>query len=307
MNQKVLRPEAPNKKINCRDEFELCYLRHQYIRRTDFNPTNEEMKPYAKIVQRLGNNTFYTYKGLFHLVGLGLDDVTNIGMVHLVSFLGLFSLERMPERYKQFCDSYYKKNRGTPTILDEHNKNMADCTLFLKQRMEDLVRICRQKARNIKGLPAEEYHVFYGPQKPPVVFHDLVENHRQLGFKKMDISVFKTIKKKIAPRPKGLAPFKHEGMWYVCVPIEQRMLNQIDFDCADMNPYDSLHNQTPEQILFSIEEDKRWQKQQELFDNKPAKEKVKILLRFVRKNVNNPKFEEEVKTALATIESLEQL
>ena len=90
----VTRPEPSEKKIRTSDDFELCYLRHQYFRRVKYNPTEQEMAPYMGIVANLTKNTFFTYFNLFKAVGMYQDDILNIGRVHLVSFLGLYSLEK---------------------------------------------------------------------------------------------------------------------------------------------------------------------------------------------------------------------
>lgn len=306
MSQKVERPAADKKKIHNRNEFELCYLRHQYFRRANYNPTPEEMKPYDRIVERMASKTYHTYVNLFRLVGLEREDVISIGSVHLVSFLGLFSLERMPEKYEAFSIQYREKNNGaTPTEWDERNKDKSSLTLFLKQRMEDLVRVCRQKARNIKGLPTDEYYVYYGPHEPPLIFRDIVEDYEKMGFKKLDVAIFKTIKKKIKPRPQGLV-FKFENNWYISVPVEQSGLSFEDLAGADMNPYDSLHNMNPEQILFAKEDEEFWASKQQRFDNWTPLGKIRKLRKFVKSNANNPKFQAEVKTALFTIKKLER-
>src|ERR1700679_1227127 len=81
------------KRISCKDNFELCYLRHQYLRKVTYSPTREEMSRYNKIIENFSNNTFYVYKSLFLLVGLDLIDMMSINQTHLVSFLGLFAIE----------------------------------------------------------------------------------------------------------------------------------------------------------------------------------------------------------------------
>src|SRR5271165_4896229 len=102
MSKRVARPKAAKGKIQTRNEFELCYLRHQYLRKAKYNPTVEQMEPYIKIAINLSKKTFFAYKKLLYLVGLELDDVVNIARVHMVSFLGLYSLERMKEKRIEF-------------------------------------------------------------------------------------------------------------------------------------------------------------------------------------------------------------
>lgn len=291
----VERPEAKKGKIHSKNEFELCYLRHQYFRRAKNNPSQDEMAPFTYIAAHMAKNTYYTYKNLFKMIGFEVEDVVNIAHVHLVSFLGLFSLEKLPQKYDDFALSHkIEKGRG-PNEEDVLQKNKANCTIFIKQRMEDVVRVCRQKARNIKGLPTEEYFFYCGKVRPPIVIKDLVGHHEKYGYRKLDTAVYKSIRKKI--RIDDSSVFKFDGNYYVAVPVEQKNLSVQDFVGAGLDPYDSIHNMSPEQIFFNSEDTKIWEKRQEAFKKTPKPFKAAIIKEFIQKNEDNPRFFAEVETA----------
>ena len=301
---KVERPLAPEGKISHKDNFELCYLRHTYIRKVDQNPTEAEMLPYMTIIKHQARNTYYTYKNLFQMVGFDIDDITNIGRTHLIGFIGLYSLDKVPEKYKEFEDIFFKKNVREPKELDISSKNKANLTVQIKQRMETLVRVCRQKARNIKGFPTEEFTAYYGPNKPPKNLNKLTEDHEKYEFKKINIPSFKAIKKrqKIKNNDK---PFKFAGYWYVAVPIENRTLCLADFSGAGLDPYDSIHNRTPEELLFDKLDKEKFEEKKAIFEAHPDKRKEVILRRFIYKNKNNSFFKEEVCIARKYLKTLE--
>lgn len=300
----VYRPPADKKKIHSKDEFELCYLRHQYFRRATYNPSQEEMKPYIRIVEHLARNTFFIYRHLFHLVGLESEDIINIGMVQLVSFLGLYSLDHLPEKENAFFQKFRRLHKGSaPTASDCLDKEKANLTIFLKQRMEDVVRVCIQKARNIKGLPAEEFFAYCGPNKPPESLQDLIENYSDMGFKKIDMAKFKTIRKRIRPKPQG-PTFEFNGNWYIMVLIEPKSLSVEDFSGAGLDPYDNLHSMTPEQILFQKESEERWASQKVTFDGMDVSSKRNLLCEFVAKNEQKPDYKDEIKAAKKVLRSL---
>lgn len=307
MGTVVQRPEASAKKVNCRDDFELCYIRHQYFRKAGYNPSEDEMLPYKWIVDRQARKTYNMYRGLFSLAGMELDDVANIGMVHLTSFLGLFSLDRLSEN--KYNDAWLKikdHNDGViPDSDDIKNKDKANFTLFIKQRMEDLVRVCRQKAKNIKGFPVEEIQIFYGPRRPPRNLLRLLENHRRYGFKKMDIGVFKTVKKKLKRRPKG-PTFRFESVYYVVLPLENKNISEQDLSGAGMDLKDSIHNMDPEQILFHKQEEALWEERRVYFDNQPKAEKMDILVKFIEANQGKEGFEDELMAAKRALKTLER-
>jgi hypothetical protein len=299
MSDEITRPQADKRKISSKNEFELCYIRHQYFRRSTYNPSEEEMAPYVFIVKKQARNTYFTYKTLFNMVGFESEDVTNIGLIHLVSFLGLFSMEMLPEKYCEFVEKFTKKHVIMPDEEDVLAKNRANFTIFLKQRMEEVVRVCRQKARNIRGVPTEEFQPFYGPKKPPQILKFVLDDHEKYGFRKMDISVFKSVRRRAGAY--GQNVFRHDGVWYLCVPLEHRNLGLTDFAGAGMDPHDNIHNMNPEQILFRAEDTQFWERKKRKFKYKSKEERAQILMEFIDKNEENEMFAEEVKIAKRTL------
>ncbi|NJO48270.1 MAG: hypothetical protein HC840_00980 [Leptolyngbyaceae cyanobacterium RM2_2_4] len=316
---KIYRPAAEKRKIHSKNEFELCYMRHQYLRRVKYNPTEADMAPYMQIIAHQAKNTFYTYKNLFKLVGFDVEDLINIARIHLVSFLGLYKLDKTPQKYDEFVEVFEKKNSREPDVSDVENKDRANMTIFMKQRMEDVVRVCRQKARNIKGMPVENFYVFYGAKKPPKNTRLLMENHEKYGFRKLDLGSFKSIKKR-ARRilqdknlEKGIKesvpeikfdPFFHAGNWYIAVPLEKRNLTLLDFTGADLDPYDSIHNKNPEELYFAKLDEDEFEQKKESFEAQSAQRKENIVRNFIRKNKGNPAFKEEINLARKFLKDL---
>lgn len=299
MRKEITRPKAENRKISSKNEFELCYIRHQYFRRSTYNPSKQEMAPYLAIVRSRCNHTHFVHSGLFNMVGFGRDDLYNIGLIHLVSFLGLFSMEMMPEKYTDFVEKFMMTKRDPPNEEDVLCKNRANFTIFLKQRLEEVVRVCRQKVRNIKGVPYEEFQPFYGPKKPPMNIEALIDGYDFYGFRKMDIAVFKTIRKKA--KAYGKIAFRHEKTWYIIVPLKHKNLGATDFSGAGLDPHDNIHNMTPEQILFKTEDNEKWDRKRNIFKRKSRDQKAKILIDFIDKNKDSRMFADEVKTAKRTL------
>jgi hypothetical protein len=302
MSNEANRPKADIKKIHSRNEFELCYLRHQYLRKTTENPTEDEMKPFIPIAEHMAKNTYYTYKNLFHMVGFDVEDLISIANVHLVSFLGLFSLDKLPEKYDDFVNLYRDAGRLDPGKADILNKDKANCTLFMKQRMEDVVRVCRQKARNIKGLPTEEYFFYSGQKRPPQILRDLVDNYERLGFRKLDQAVYKSIRKKVKNIEGPI--FRFNDLYYVAVPVEQKALSIVDFVGAGMDPHDSIHNMSPEEIYFSIEDDNQFERNLTAFNRKSKTTRARKIKKFIEENRKNPRYKDEIRAARKMLKGL---
>jgi len=305
MSQEVRRPKADTKKIHCKNEFELCYLRHQYIRKAKTNPTKDEMEPYRPITERMAKDTYYTYQKIFLMIGFDLEDLVAIANIHLISFLGLFSLDRLPQKYDEFINLYRDKNLPDPTAEQVMNKNKANCTLFLKQRMEDVVRVCRQKARNIKGLPTEKYFYYCGSKRPPEILRDLVDNYERLGYRKLDQAVYKSIRKKVEAGDIDENPvFKLGNLYYIAIPVEKKNLYLHDFSGAGIDPYDSIHNMTPEEIIFKMEDAGVFERRKKMFSSKTKEQKCVAIREFIQKNSKNPLYVEEIRTARRILKNL---
>ncbi len=299
----VTRPEANIKKIHSKDEFELCYLRHQYFRKTDYNPTEAEMAPYMHVIKNLSKNTYFTYQNLLNMVGMELDDVINIGRVHLTSYLGLFSISVEQSRMEKFKQAFFDDN-GYPAGRNEIlNKDKADLTSFMKQRFEDLIRVCRQKGRNIKGHCVEEYFAYKGPGKPPKPVRKLVDNHEIYGFKKIDQGSFRTIRKKAKPDSNI---FEYEGLWYVAVLVDHKTLGIEDFTGAGLSPYDNVHNMTPEQILAEKRGESEFEQRRREFEWYSREMKINKIKHFIRYNHRKKALAGEIATARKMLKSLEE-
>lgn len=295
----VYRPSPAEKKIRTGEDFELCYLRHQYFRRVKYNPTEEEMQPFMKIVEHFTKNTFFTYFNLFRAVGMNHDDILNVGRVHLVSFLGLYSLEQMEDKKRDWMIKFCINNEKEPKAADFEQKNKANFTMFFKQRMEDLVRVCRQKVRNISGQPSEEYLAFCGKNEPPKNINDIVKNKEELEYKKIELSIFKSIRKKASVNYDATI-FKFNDMWYVAVPVEQKVLEAEDIFGAGFNPFENYHNKSPDLLLQEKEEDGFGT----YFNSKSDYRKRVILQKFIAKNRKLSDYKEEVDTAKKILKDL---
>lgn len=305
--EKIERPKADKKKIHSKNEFELCYLRHQYLRRSDFNPTDADMRPYYPIAEKVARSTYYVYNNLLQMVGMNVEDLININKVHLVSFLSLFVLDKLPHKKQEFIEIFQNRNQEDPELKNFIDKNKANFTMFLKQRMEDLVRVCRQKARNIKGLSAEEFNIYCGEKKPPTRHYALVKDPHRYGYKKIDIAVFKSIKKKAKIHHEATV-FFFNNLWYVAVPVARKSLTILDFDGAGLNPHNNFHHLEPDTILENAQESKEeeftWNHRQIMFHRRSKTQKIKLLRKWIAKNKKNRQYKEEVQIARNLIRSL---
>ena len=214
-------------------------------------------------------------------------------------YVGLYTLERMDEKKKVFSENFLRYNYKEATQVDFDQKNKANFTMFFKQRMEDLVRVCRQKCRNVKGKSSDEYQVFSGPGKPLKEPRKLLSDYEKLGYKKVDFSVFKSIRKK-ANVNSDATMFKFGDLWYIAIISDNRDLDLEDIVSSGYDPYENAHNLSPDKA-YEIEEMKSFDI---LFYKKSKARKVMTLKKFISKNKKRKSYQEEIQTAKKLLRSL---
>lgn len=278
-------------KANVKEEFELCYLRHLYVKKSKYNPSEEEMAPYTDIIkaqaQRIRRENWFILKEM----GFELSDLTSIGQTHLISFLNLFSIEQNEEKFERFKDNHeiqYNKKPGDEDILD---KNKADFTCFLKQRYQELIRLCRKKYKNVYGADIDSS--FYKGKVLPERLSMLEEDSLALGFSKLDPVSFAAIRNKAKTTEQV---FEFEGFFYVEIKNKKLKLNSEDFVMNDLDPRELSHHRNPEEILLDVEAEDQAKR---LLRRKRAitPHNKELLKNFIDSNKNSANMVKEVKLA----------
>lgn len=291
--------DTPKLRIHSKDEFELCYLRHQYVRRCTYSPTNEEIESYMKLANKFIYNTYFTYLSLFRAVSFSQDDLASIARVHVVSFICLFSLEQCPDKMEEFKESFALYKFRDALESDIISKNRANFTMFFKQRMQDLVRVCRQKSRNIRGKILEEFSCFVGGSQPPANHNLIFKEHESLGFKKIDNAAFKAIRKK-ADVDADATLFQFDNKWYIALTTDHSPLSYEEVCTGGINPRDNICYLQPDEIYEETEFDQFYGN----FQSSSHIKKINTLKDFLAKYENKTHYSKEVKTAKGMLRKL---
>ena len=294
----VERPKF-EEKISSNDEFELCYLRHQYIRKSKHNPTEAEMQPYRWIINNFVGNSLYVYGPLLIAVGIGREDLTSIAQMQLVSYLGLFSMDHNETKRKEFTDVFRYQKLKDPLEKDFLDKDKAAFTCFLKQRMEDVIRVCRQKSKNINGKVLEEYTCFSGPVTPPKNPRDILKDHYSYGYKSLNAIAFKKIRKH-ANVENDASLFQHDGLWYVAFAMEYLPLTFDEILGSGHTPWENAHNMGPLELI----EENEFNSLTTRFEGLSVTQKIRKLKGFLQTHSHSKYFKKEIRTAKATLRKL---
>jgi hypothetical protein len=290
----IKRPAATGSKIGFKNQFELCYLRHKYLRKSEHDLTKEEIKVFSYTVKTLTLNTFNAYRGLFGTVGLEYEDLVSIAYVHLTSFLGLFSIFSNEDVKQRFTERFQKEQTANPKELDFFKKEKANFASFLNQRMEELVRICKQKSRNIGTANYSDTSFFKSPDKIELN-EEIANNYKKHNLSKIDLMSFRSIRNQANPKNKRC--FLFENNWYYSISLAKKTISYYDFDSIKDDYHDNIHCMTPEQAFAMKEEEQNLKLYKDTFDGYSKKKQKHILRTFIKTHEKSPYYKKEVKKA----------
>jgi hypothetical protein len=117
------------------DDFEGAYLRH-----TDFNRSpnvpKEEIKKYDPVIKSEAKKAFNKFNRLVYQAGFQIEDLYNIGLVYLISFLHKHNQEDdssnkkllriyLRQRYGHFAETVFRKHKNAMSnnmfVSEEHH------------------------------------------------------------------------------------------------------------------------------------------------------------------------------------------
>lgn len=126
--QPVDRGVAPAGRVNYLDNYEDVYLRHSTFRRSP-NKTEADLAPYMKVIKGCARRALHRWRKVWQAMGFGENDLVNIGMVHTITFLHLYS------------------------YAEQEIDNIKLLTSFLNQRLGEDAKTTYKKALNATCLP----------------------------------------------------------------------------------------------------------------------------------------------------------
>jgi hypothetical protein len=197
-----------DKRIDHKSDFELAYLRWRYFIKTD-NPSDEVLNKFipaaAKCAWESYRQNYVTYKNS----GMEIDDVKNIAFVHLVSYLGLYSIEYAPNNKELFLH-----RTETGQLVETRREDLSNAMAFMKQRLYDLIRVCNQKNKSIFG-DGESVALFKKtkPSAPAGTGPQILKTPAKFGYTRVGSKESKELKKSVN-MAMPIGEFSHNGVQY---------------------------------------------------------------------------------------------
>jgi len=278
------------KRFNFKDDFEMLYLRHEYIKRID-KLDDSFVKKYAGIVTSTSKIMFDRLTN-FEKVGFTIEDVVAISNIYMLSYMALYSILVNPVEMENFLK---KKNLHSipkeEAIRIDRNRLIS----FLRQRLHHCGTLCARKARNIT-VGADKRGIFAETKNSiNIAREQILEDYQKYGYRKATSKEYKEALAKAKAIGKtelfdrfGFKIFKIEKLNDGIKEEDYRVLVEAN---------NSMFYHAPDVALQLKEDEMVMEGYKKRFDLMTVEQRNKTLARFVRRNKGDKTLKKELRLA----------
>ena len=290
----------PIKRYNFKDNFEMLYLRHEYIAKAG-KLDGRFVKEYAPIVNNTSRIMYDRLSANFNKVGFYEEDIVAIANMYMLSYMNLYSLIHNEDAYDRFMLKFNRPIAKKELIRKDRN-NLIN---FLRQRLYHCSTLCSRKARNItvgrdirKAFAATEDSISTSNE-------ELLSNYKKLGYR--------VVTKKELTEAKGKARenneqdlFDKDGFLITEVEMYNNGISHEDYALL-MKFNDTLFMKTPEAIAISIENEEEMKEYKKKFNGLSTISKKRCLNRFINKNKHRKYLKKELSLARKMLKNIKDM
>lgn len=281
------------KRLNFNDDFELLYLRHEYIEKA--KRLGKQLDPsliarYAGIVKTTAKIMFAKLKPNFQKVGFDEQDFIAITNVYMLSYMALYSIQTNQHE----MDTLVSK-RGPISEVEVLRIDRNRMINFLRQRLTHCSTLFARKARNIT-VGEDKRGFFAETEKSRDVSKELlIKNYKKFGYRKLTLKEFKEVRREA--KIKG-TPDLIDKKGFKVIKVEQlnQGLSEYDFQLLSENEKGAFYS-PPDVILQKREDDVALESFRIKFQNLDENGKRELLSTFVENNDGDKTLKEEVRLA----------
>ena len=295
-----------SKTNNFKDDFELIYLRGDYITKIS-NYDTGSLVHYKSTISTTAHMMFNKFRFAFEKVGFDINDILSVTNIYALAYMSIYSLKNNPQAMDKFIARYRstRTSTSTPSVLelDRIERNMI--INFLRQKLHHCSIVCERKARNIT-VGKETTVAFANTQKSiDADLETIVRDYKKLGYRKIKKKELKEIKEN--SKRKLEQEMKDEnGFNVVEIQSYNRGLTYIDYRLIVDNIHSNIYNYDPEEAVLMMEESKNIESLKLKFGKLSPKERRTVLYKFINDNVGKSSYKQELKLARKLVEQLKQ-
>jgi hypothetical protein len=278
------------KRFNFRDDFEMLYLRHEYLERAGQLDQNL-IKRYAGIVTTTAKIMFSRLTN-FEKVGFAEDDVIAIANVYMLSYMALYSIQNNVQEMDNLLAKKGLKFLPESEIIRIDRNRLIN---FLRQKLHHCGTLCARKARNIT-VGSDRRGIFAETDKSIQVSKEMVlDDYKKYGYRKATMKEYKEALLK-AKKNQQSELFDKKGFKIFKIERLNDGISEEDYRVlAESNKGMFYHS--PDVTLQMMEDEAALDAFKRKFDAMDREEKRKVLTLFVENNQGDKSLKKELKLA----------
>lgn len=282
------------KKLSYKDDFELLYLRHEYIKRCK-TLDGKFVEEYAPIVNTTARIMYEKLYPNYSKVGFDQEDIVSITNVYMLGFMGLYSLRFNKKKREEYIKDFKKAKGRTPTEREIYNKDKNNMINFLRQRLQHCSTLCARKARNITvGIDRRGFYAHTKDSKS-ASNESILENYKKLGYRKVTRKEYKECLAKAKQLGERTITDK-DGFKIIDIQLLNNGISNEDYELM-LETNGGVNTMNPEDILSAVEAEQRLANYKEIFSNMDKTSKRRKLKKFIEDNKDNRYLKEELALA----------
>ena len=285
------------KQYNYNDNFEMVYLRHEYLEKID-NLKSIDVSKHRALTELTARKMYNKMKYQFNRVGFQEEDIVSTTYVYLVAYLGLYSYDVNEVYFNRFIDKYKAKNGldSYPSKEEIGRVERNNIINFLRQRLYHCATLCSRKSKNI--TVGKDISVAFAKTKDTtkdISENSLIDNYKKFNYRKVTKKELKQIK----DNAKKLKLKNLQDEYGFQVIEVNKLDNGISTDDYQLlfEDYECVHYQTPHKFLEQREDSNNLDIYKDKFHSSSNEEKKKILSKFIKHNTDNKYMSDELKQA----------
>lgn len=278
------------KRYNFKDNFEMLYLRHEYISKAG-KLDGRFVKEYAPIVNSTSRIMYERLFPNFNKVGFYEEDIVAISNIYMLSYMNLYSIVHNPDAYDKFMLKH-NKSISKKELARKDRNNLIN---FLRQRLYHCSTLCSRKARNI--TVGRDIRKAFAATKNAVraSTEELLSNHKKLGYR--SITKKELVDAKIIAKENGeQSVFDKNGFPITEIEIYNNGISHEDYSLL-IKLNDTLFMKTPEAATILKENEKELVQYKNKFNGLSLSSKKRCLTKFIEKNRNKKYLKKELSLA----------
>lgn len=281
------------KRLSFNDDFELLYLRHEYLEKIERLGKKIDLQwidKYAGIVHTTAKIMFDRLKPNFQKVGFDVNDVIAVTNLYMLYYMTLYSVQTNPEAMDKLL-----AGRGPLPESEILRLDRNQMINFLRQRLNHCSTLFSRKARNI--TVGEDRRGFYAETEnsQAVQLDLLLTKYKKYGYRKVTAQEYKAAKNEA--KMSGSSDLKDKKGFKI-VKVEQlnQGLSEYDFQLLSEDDKGTFYN-PPDVIIQNNEEEVALEAFKIRFENLDENGKRDLLKKFIKTHEGDKKMKNEVKLA----------